>query len=86
MGDIEKDPSSPGTPSSREEKTLYEEFQEMPYSLDRVGQSFVMFNPYGPRIFSGVKTEDPVEELTREQRIEKQRAIPEKKHAVALIT
>jgi len=34
-----------------------------------------MFNPYGPRIFSGAKTKDPAEELTKEQWIEKQRAM-----------
>ena len=51
----------------------------MPYSLDRVGQSFVIFNPHGPRIDGSIKSEERSDELIRKQRIEKQRAMLEKK-------
>lgn len=82
MSEKEKDPSSSDLSTPREEKTLYQTFQEMPYSNDRVGQSFVMFRGQG-RIVSRDVTpgEDPAETRKRKERLEKLRARRDKRRA-----
>lgn len=68
-----KKKSVPETDASKsgDEKTLYQEFQEMPYSLDRVGQSIARFYRQRPAGMGRNEDQEPVTKPEKEPQIEK---------------